>query len=310
MRKAPPPVRMLRHAGVTLIELAITIALVGILAALIVNFVAPVRSYIDSSRRAALADTADIALRRIGRDVRLALPNSVRVDGTGRYVEFLLVRTGGRYRADVDPLATLTCIDGASAVPANDVLDFTAADMCFKTLGAIPSISQVTVDAAPNRGDFVVVFNLPSTPTTPNADAYQFPGTGGNKSKISAAVAGTLVNVGQDRIAFAGNLFTYESPGNRFFIIEGPVTYGCAGGTLTRYWGYTITPTQTPVPPAGGNSAIVATGVTDCTFTYDTSIAAQGAGLVTMALQLNMQDSRGATETVSLYHAVHVSNVP
>lgn len=302
--------RLTRHAGVTLIELAITIALVGILAALIVNFVQPVRSYIDSSRRAALADTADTALRRIGRDVRLALPNSVRVDGTFKYLEFLLVRTGGRYRNDVDAAATLTCNDGASAVPANDVLSFAAADTCFKTLGAIPNISQVTVNVALNRGDFLVVFNLPSTPTTANADAYQFPGTGGNKSKISAAVAGTLANIGQDRIAFASNLFTYESPGNRFFIIEGPVSYGCAGGTLTRYWGYTITPTQTPVPPAGGSSAIMATGVTDCTFTYDLSMAAQGAGLVTMALQLNTQDSRGTTETVSLYHAVHVNNVP
>lgn len=309
MRKIRQFMRPARNAGVTLIELAITIALVGILAALILQFVAPVRSYIDSSRRAALADTADTALRRIGRDLRLALPNSVRVDGTGRYVEFLLVRTGGRYRTDVDPAATLTCDDGASAVPANDVLGFSAADSCFKTLGAIPSL-PVTVDASPTKGDFLVVFNLPSTPTTANADAYQFPGTGGNKSKISAAVAGTLANVGQDRIEFASNLFTYESPGNRFFIIEGPVSYGCAGGTLTRYWGYTITPTQTPVPPAGGSSAIMATGVTDCSFTYDTSIAAQGAGLVTMALQLNMQDSRGDTETVSLYHAVHVNNVP
>jgi MSHA biogenesis protein MshO len=301
---------MTRPAGVTLIELAITIALAGILAALIVNFVQPVRSYIDSSRRAALADTADIALRRIGRDVRLALPNSVRVAGAGKYVEFLLVRTGGRYRNDIDPAATFTCNDGASAVPANDVLDFAAADTCFKTLGSIPNISQVAIDVALNRGDFLVVFNLPSTPATANADAYQFPGSGGNKSKISAAVAGTLINVGQDRIAFASNLFTYESPGSRFFIIEGPVTYGCAGGALTRYWGYTITAAQAPGPPAGASSAIMASGVTDCTFTYDTSVAAQGAGLVTMALQLNMQDSRGDTETVSLYHAVHVNNVP
>jgi MSHA biogenesis protein MshO len=304
MRKASPPVRLARHAGVTLIELAITIALVGILSALIVQFVAPVRSYIDSSRRAGLADTADTALRRIGRDLRLALPNSVRVDGTGKFVEFLLVRTGGRYRFDTDPAVTNTCNDGASSVPANDVLSFAVADTCFKTLGnlyAVPSdISNVTTN------DYVVVFNL--QPGTASADAYQFPGTGGNKSKIAAAVAGT----GQDRIAFAGNTFTYESPGNRFFIIEGPVTYGCDLGTgkLTRYWGYTITATQTPVPPSGGSSALLASGVTDCSFTYQSSVTAQGAGLVTMALQLRMQDSRGDPENVNLYHAVHVNNVP
>ena len=292
-------------AGVTLIELVITIAIVGILAAIIVQFVQPVRSYIDTSRRAALADTADIALRRIGRDVRLALPNSVRVGGAGKYVEFMLVRTGGRYRADTDPAATNTCNDGASAVPANDVLSFAAPDTCFKTLGnlyAVPAdISNVTTT------DYVVVFNL--QPGTPNADAYEFPGTGGNKSKVSAAVAGT----GQDRIAFASNTFTYESPGNRFFIIEGPVTYGCdlTAKTLTRYSGYPITATQTPVPPAGATSiALMASGVTGCDIVYDTSLAAQGAGLVTMSLTLSTQDSRGDTEGVSLYHAVHVNNVP
>jgi MSHA biogenesis protein MshO len=281
---------------VTLIELAITIALVGILGALIVQFVAPVRSYIDTSRRAALADTADTALRRIGRDLRLALPNSVRVnDPTNTFVEFLLVRTGGRYRADIDAGATGTCAGGFAA----DVLSFSASDTCFKTIGNIPNLSEVT------SNDFVVVFNLP--PGTPSANAYEFSGTGGNKSKVSATLPVALT--GEDRITIADHLFTYESPGNRFFIIEGPVSYGCAGGVLTRYWGYTI-PASQAAPPAGGSSAVIATGVASCSFLYDTSISAQGAGLVSMNLRLSMQDSQGATETISLYHAVHVSNVP
>jgi MSHA biogenesis protein MshO len=290
-----------REAGVTLIELAITIALVGILAALIVQFVTPVRSYIDSSRRAALADTADTALRRIGRDLRLALPNSVRV--SGKYVEFLLVRTGGRYRTDVDAGATATCDTGAATTPANDVLSFSGADTCFRSIGSISNYAQITVDASAAKGDFLVVFNLP--PGTANANAYEFPGTGGNKSKIQGKFTGT----NQDGLIFDSIALTYESPGSRFFVVEGPVTYGCAGGTLTRYWGYGISASQV-APPSGGSSAVMATGVTDCSFTYDTSIAAQGAGLVTMWLQLNTQDSRGSTETVSLYHSVHVNNVP
>lgn len=296
MTRNPRPVHARTSAGVTLIELAITIALVGILAALVVQFVAPVRSYIDSSRRAALADAADTALRRVGRDLRLALPNSVRVDPSGKYVEFMLVRTGGRYRYESDPAATNAC-----SSPAEDVLSFVAADNCFKTIGNLfnPSsgISQVTTS------DYVVVFNL--QPGTPNADAYEFPGTGGNKSKISAATNFT----GEDRISIASHLFTYESPGRRFFIVEGPVTYGCSGGTLTRYWGYGINASQV-APPAGGSSATMAGSVADCSFTYDTSAVAQGIGLVTMWLNLSTQDSRGDAENVNLYHAVHVSNVP
>lgn len=296
MTRRHPPSRC-GSFGVTLIELAITIALVGILAAIIVQFVAPVRSYIDSSRRAALADVADTALRRVGRDVRLALPNSTRVDGTGRYLEFLLVRTGGRYRLETNPAALATCPGGFAA----DVLSFSGADTCFKTIGNIPNLSAVTAS------DFVVVYNL--QPGTPNADAYETAGTGGNKSQIVAPLPIALP--GEDRINITSHAFSFESPGNRFFIIEGPVSYGCDLGTgrLTRYWGYPIAAAQAG-PPAGGSSAILATGVTDCSFTYDASVTAQGAGLVTMRLQLSMQDSRGDTESVNLYHAVHVNNVP
>lgn len=296
----------IRSAGVTLIELVITIALTGILAALIVQFVAPVRGYIDSSRRAALADTADTALRRIGRDVRLALPNSVRVDtGTGKYLEFLPVRTGGRYRSESDPADnTNTCPTGSGTSPADNMLSFgDATETCFRSIGGIPNIGNVVVGPSATDGDFLVVFNL-QPGTDGNADAYQFSGSGGNKAKIASGTAGTLVK-------FASNTFTYESPGNRFFIIEGPVTYGCdtSAQTLTRYWGYAISSTQS-TPPTGGSSALLASGVTDCAFTYDTSVTSQGAGLVTMRLRLTMQDSRGDSESVNLYHAVHVNNVP
>jgi MSHA biogenesis protein MshO len=293
-------------AGVTLIELAIVIALVGILSALIVQFVAPVRSYIDSSRRAALADTADTALRRIGRDVRLALPSSVRVTTVSgvTYLELLLVRTAGRYRLESDTATATGCPDGAGTDPALDVLSFSAADDCFKTIGNLYSpasdISKVVA------GDFVVVFNLP--PGTPNADAYESAAiTGGNKSKV---VSATNAGTGEDRIVIESQSFSFESPGRRFFIIEGPVTYACdpAAGTLTRYAGYAIAATQ-PTPP-GVAGALLANGVTaPCTMTYDSSTAV-GAGLLTLALKLRMQDSRGTNEDVSLYHAVHVNNVP
>lgn len=293
----------IRCAGVTLIELVITIALTGILAALIVQFVAPVRSYIDSSRRAALADTADTALRRIGRDARLALPNSVRVTSAlgVTYLEFLLVRTGGRYRSESDPADTAnTCPNGSGTTAAENVLSFgDATESCFKSIGAIPNIGDVTTS------DYLVVFNL-QPGTNSNADAYETGAvTGGNKAQIAAGTSGTLV-------IFAANAFINESPGNRFFIVEGPVTYACspspAGGSLTRYSGYAIAAAQ-PTPPGVG-SVLMASGVTDCAFTYETSVTSQGAGLVTMRLKLTMQDSRGDSESVNLYHAVHVNNVP
>jgi len=291
-----------RLAGVTLIELAITIAIVGIVSVMILQFAMPVRSYIDTSRRAALADAADTALRRVGRDLRLALPNSVRVTTTGtppnevHYLELLLVRTGGRYRSAPDSaVGATTC-----GTTAGDVLDFGAADTCFVTLGNVPNIDQVS-----DNNDYLVVFNL--QPGTDKADAYQSScGSECNKSLITGKTDGS----GVERLAFNSNTFTYESPGNRFFVVQGPVTYECDknAGTLRRYQGYTIVASPQPTPPAGTGN-LLADKVKDCSFAY-TSSAAQGSGLVTMFLQLRIQDSQGSEQTASLYHAVHVNNVP
>jgi len=298
-----------RSRGVTLIELVIVIALAGIVTALIVQLVLPVRGYIDTTRRAALADAADTALRRIGRDLRLALPNSVRVTTAGGvvYLEFALVRAGGRYRAEEDSGATNTCDDGTSSTPANDVLSIGTADTCFKTLGEVKNFADIVTNS-----DWLVVFNLPprtsvTVPGTPNANFYETgSATGGNKSKITEKhTSGTSY-----RFVFESNTFAYESPGKRFFVVEGPVTYACdaTAGTLRRYWGYTIADTQ-PTPPGGSNS-LMASGVKGCEITYNTSVASQGAGLVTLRLKLETQDSRGDTESATLHHAVHVNNVP
>jgi MSHA biogenesis protein MshO len=282
-----------RTAGVTLVELVIVIVLVAILSVIAVQLGSPIKGYIEASHRAALADAADTALRRIGRDVHLALPNSVRVDPTGKYLEFGLVRTGGRYRIDVDPAATATC--GGGAAPAEDVLSVGASDTCFKTVGDVANIGQVVV------GDHLVVFNL--APGTPSADFFT---AAANKSTIDAVPTD---GAGSERITFNAFTFVHESPGRRFFIVEGPVTYACESGTLRRYWNYTISSTQ-PTSFSTGSNAVLVNGVTDCNFTYSSAVTSQGAGLVTMYIKVTAQISGGSSESVNLYHAVHVNNVP
>jgi MSHA biogenesis protein MshO len=203
------------------------------------------------------------------------------------------VRTGGRYRFEA---GTGTDCGGAAV---DDALKFGAADTCFTSIGGITNRATVTAN------DYLVVFNLPTG--TDKADAYQSScGAACNKSQITAPLptAGTEGDI----IKFSSNTFTFESPGNRFFIIEGPVTYGCSGTTLTRYSGYGINAAQV-APPAGGSSAIMASNVAECTFTYESGVSA-GTGLVTMRLKLSAQDSKGDPEYVYLYHSVHVNNVP
>ena len=290
----------LRSAGVTLIELVIVIVLTSILLAMMAYFAAPMFSYSDARRRAEMTDIADTALRRMGRELRAALPNSVRVSNDNLVVEFLLVRTGGRYRKDAAASTASGCDNGAGTDPAKDVLTFGAADTCFKSIGNIVNSSTVT------SSDFLVVYNL--QPGTTNADAYESGNaTGGNKAQVSSVTAQT----DQDLVIFASRTFSFESPANRFQIIEGPVSYACdlTAHELRRYSGYAIQSGTVPPAPSG-TSALVASNVTACAFTYSPNTVAQSNGLVTLELTLSSSDLKGATENVRLYHAVHVSNVP
>jgi hypothetical protein len=66
-----------------------------------------------------------------------------------------------------------------------------------------------------------------------------------------------------------------------------------------------------PTSFASGNSALIAEYVqsgTGCDFNYST--VGPQLGLLTMRISLRRQLFGGTTETISLYHAVHVNNAP
>lgn len=277
--------------GMTLIEMIVVIVIMGILIAMVGMFLrAPITAYTDAASRADLADVADTALRRMARDLRQALPNSIRVNIAKSAVEFLHVRTGGRYRMVSSGAATApACPDDNLTLDDDDALDFTEADTCFKTLGNIPDRNLIA------NTDFLVVYNL----GVAGADAYASGNaTGGNKALIAA----TSTSGSEDRISFASRQFPLSSPSGRFQVIDTPVSYVCAAGSLTRYWGYNIAAAQPAVP--GGSSAVLATNVTDCSFEYAFG-GSQRNGLLAIRLVVTQNG-----ESVNLYHEVHVDNVP
>jgi MSHA biogenesis protein MshO len=299
--------------GVTLIELVVAIVIVGIVVAVVVFFLNPLRQSTDLALRAELTDIADNALQRIGRDVKLALPNSVRLASNSGsspfYIEFLAIREAGRYRADAGSVAGGTACeqdDASLSVADNDQLSFdlSPGERCFKTIGQLANPASVTTT------DFLVLSNYGTG--FPGQDAYEAGAQ--NRAAIDDAVG---TEAGRNRIHFAQTPFSralHDSPGKRFFIISGPVSYVCdtTARTLTRYWNYGTPPT-TPVAAqpttfSSGSSALIAENVTGCAFDY--SIVGAQLGLLTMRVTLQRQLSGGATETVSLYHAVHVNNAP
>lgn len=309
MRLTSPERGPRRVRGYNLIELVIAIVVTGIIVAGVAYFVYPVRQAVDIALRAALTDTADTALQRIGRDVRLALPNSVRTTSSGGavFVEYLAVRTAGRYRGDGGGAAGGTNCpndDPSLASPDNDQLSFdSVADTCFKTIGPLPDANTVVPGS-----DSLVLNNY--GPGFSGQDAYSS-GPPANRALISAI--DDTSEAGRTRVAFAATTFQrslHDSPGRRFFIVSGPVSYVCdlVLGTITRYWGYPIAAAQ-PTTFGAGSSAVIATKVSACDFDYSPNVAPQ-IGLLTLRLTLSAPTSSGVAETVSLYHAIHVNNVP
>ena len=278
--------------GFTLVEMIVVIVITGIIGGMVAIFIrSPIQGYVDSARRAEMTDIADSALQRITRDLRTALPNSVRlttVSGS-QYLEFLPITGGGRYRI---------------GTPGN-ILDFSSAtDSSFDVLGPV-----VTA----NAGDFLVIYNLGIA-------------SGGNCNPAAGAVGldayegcnrRTVVS-GGSAITFTPTAypFPFDSPGHRFMIVGAPVTYVCSpatsgsdgSGTLMRYWGYAINaaqPTSLATLTSVNAGAELASKVSACSFTYDPDVVSQRFGLVTM--RLGIQESG---ESINLYEATHVSNEP
>lgn len=290
------------HSGFTLLEMIVVIVITGIVGSMMAVFInAPVQGYLDSSRRAEMTDIADTALRRLARDIRTAVPNSIRLPAPAgsTYIEFLPTRDGGRYRANPGGA-------GGCGV-AGDELSFAAADTCFEIVG-----SPITFIA----GDRIVVGST-------QAD--------GNPPYIST-VAGILrahnnLNLGaQTKVDITGPALPLwaELPSQRFDVVDGiqqAVTYACEGALgpvaanvdgparLVRYWGYGFNPVQQAPPLAGPGaaSAVLADRLSNCTITYNP--VNQRNGLVEISLTITRQGNV-TPESISLYHSIHVNNAP
>lgn len=278
MRPTPCLSAARRARGVTLIEMVIVISITAIIAGAVAVFIArPIEGYADATRRAELTDIADTALRRMTRDLRTALPNSIRITESPPasgilYLEYLQTSGGGRYRAE------------AESGGGGNILDFSAADVSFDVIGTMPSFAG---------GESIVIYNL--APSGAVSNAY----SGDNRGAY-------LSNAGSTVTLSAAKLFPFSSPGKRFQVVQYAVTYECNPTTrqLRRYWNYGIAAAQA-TPPVTANNALLAGDVAACGFTYQTSGPALRTGIVTLNLRIERSG-----ELVRLFQQVHVNNVP
>ncbi len=287
--------------GFTLIELILVIVVTSVLAATLVVFFRPaVESYLASRARADLTDQADTALRRIARDVRLAVPNSIRTPGAQCF-EVLPSSGGGRLRTAPDTVndSAPGCTPGPTC---SAPLDPSQATTIFDVLSPLATV--------PAAGDWVVVGN--QNP----ADVY-----GGVNRAAITSVATPTVAYGRHRIGVASTQFPLGYDGARFSVVpnaQRAVFYVCSGadgtldaggngrGTLYRLRNYGFNAAYPSSCPATTSADVLATRVRSCNFVYDPNQGAtQQSGFVWMEVELARNG-----ESAHLAMGAHVANTP
>ena len=301
-----------RHAGrcppqrgFTLVELIVVIVITAIIASTIVVFLRPaLDSYVDTRLRSDLSDQADTALRRIVRDVRQSVPNSLRM-ATSQCFEVVPSIAGGRYRMGPDvvndtpnPCSTPSGTCAAWVDPSQGPSTFDT----LTTLSTTPAVGDWIVINNQNGNDVYEGTNRWAVTAVSTPAATQ----GKLRLSVSAAGAGTALSAGYD--------------GGRFQVVSNAqqsVFYVCSGadgtvnargdgkGTLYRLK-RSFTATYPTACPAVTGADVLATNVRRCTFVYDPN---QGATQQSGFLWLNLELTRN-NETASLAMGAHVMNVP
>jgi MSHA biogenesis protein MshO len=308
MTTAPKTTR--RQRGFTLVEAIVVMVIVGILAGVMVLFIRrPVQNYVDSAARAEMSEAADLALRRMTRELRGALPNSVRLNAAGGvwWLEFIPTKAGGQYLTPEDNPSDDNPIKGKP-------LNFNGPNaQTFSVVGPMPAAPYAIVP-----GDFITIYNL--GPGFPGADAY----ARGNLALVTKVLNNDVsFESYQDGAAHpnainpfvpAAGAVPNSSPDHRFQVVGRPVTFRCQGGpggtgTLTRSVAADFYVSQ-PTPTAAAG-ALLANNVLGCDFSV-TSMAHRQSALIglNLALARASPNSPNGVETVTLSDQIHVDNTP
>jgi MSHA biogenesis protein MshO len=261
-----------RQNGFTLIELIVALTISVVVVGFVASFIAvPVQAHLAQARRSELAASAEAVTLWMSRDIRRALPNSVRV-----------ATVGGR------PAVEMISFEGVS-IYRDDTLTDGTADTAFDVV-ALPPVST----------QFVVINNTGIGVQSAYAAAA-----------VTRVRADAQVNVASMTIGLnpAFN-FIAQSPRLRVFLVPGTpvIRYECdlVARTLRRYEGLGITAAMA-VLPAGTPFTVVARDVTACTFTAPPApVANQNhGGLMPIRVTIS-RVTNGATDSLRIMKQLKV----
>ncbi|MCC2617645.1 prepilin-type N-terminal cleavage/methylation domain-containing protein [Aestuariibacter halophilus] len=272
--------------GFTLIELVTVIVILAVVGLGMVNFTRlGTRVFVDVTQRDQLLSDSRFLVERLNREIRTALPNSLRVTGNsnGHCLEFMPIRWSTYYFTL--PVAPDT---GTEA----EVAYVTALD----TLVPPPYTLQV--------GDQAIVYPLVAS------DVYETSDKSVAIDSVSAPVGGKVTLTFADTASFPQG-----SPSQRLFVINQPVSYcALADGSVRRFSGYGVNAVQPQLQAVDGGVLMAENLVNQLSAaagsSSDDPFRVVPATLTRSALALvRLRFGRDA-EVITFNNEVHLPNAP
>lgn len=281
-------IKLKRQNGFTMIEIIISIIIVGIVSATVSQIIGRyLENYDAVSRRTLMQTAAQLAIERISREVRLALPNSICVDNAGTCVTtaqdkmyFVSIKDAGYYQ-DTSGNYPNFAKKPLPVTPNSDNEFDIVSETDVANLNAIAGT------------DWVAIYNIN------NSNIY----AGNNARKINTltnmvpAAGEQIIRVQLDS-SFS---FPLNSPQRRFHIIKPHSTLFYLQGS-TLMWGKSANDFVSPATAA--ESHILLEKVSNLSFSFKNG-SLQRAGL--LHIDLTVEDEG---EQIHLIHEAHVYNVP
>lgn len=272
------------HSGFTLTELIMVIVLLGIMAGVLAPvIIQSINAFEDIKQRSRLVGKGRLALERIAREVRQAVPNSLTVIGGGDGIEFLRARTGGRFVEHKDNYGS-----AFSSIPRR-----------FKKNANRTELYKVDTNLTFVSGDWLVIGN-----TAPADLSTSSPSTIAALTGVIATTMATDGTTSGQVMQFTANRFPYDSPGRHFFIADNVVEIGLVGSALYWYEAAFSAASYDQAQDWSAADPVLVNGVSNIVFRYFAGNPTS-TGILQMELSLDFGD-----ETIDLYHEVHVRNTP
>ncbi len=276
-----------KQSGFTLIELVVAIVLLGIVGSMVAVFLGnTVEGYSTLNRRDNLQTSLRMAVERISRELRHALPNSVCTDdgsgcnNAGSIVYFIRTVDAGEYQTQG---GNYTSGQARAALPIAPTSSNNFDVLSGNNLNA-------------TAGQWVVVYN------TDNSDIYN---SGNRRQQINAINTKDTDGAAPDDVSvvqFASAVsFPTHSPARRFHVIENnAIIFYLQGTDLFRAQSNFASPDTA----TAGTEKLLLENVSACTFTY-----VPGSLLRSGLLRINISVDNG-TESLQMIHEAQVYNAP